>query len=148
MVVAGKESKERLIEVIQMLKNTNNPQVEYFVQVMKKWGKDNGFKFWSYYLINVLVVNNEIYIITHLKKWSNIFVTCFYLNARSNSSTCLSCFLVGDCAWFFEIGETYLYLLFGETMSANLLTYIINVELTGKNGEFMGDAPSPNLGLS
>lgn len=46
MVVAGKESKERLIEVIQMLKNTNNPQVEYFVQVMKKWGKDNGFKFW------------------------------------------------------------------------------------------------------
>jgi len=25
MVVAGKESKERLIEVIQMLKNTNNP---------------------------------------------------------------------------------------------------------------------------
>jgi hypothetical protein len=31
MVVAGKESKERLIEVIQMLKNTNNPQVEYFV---------------------------------------------------------------------------------------------------------------------
>ncbi len=45
MVVAGKESKERLIEVIQMLKNTNNPQVEYFVSVMKKWGKDNGFKF-------------------------------------------------------------------------------------------------------
>ena len=25
MVVAGKEMKERLIEVIQMLKNTNNP---------------------------------------------------------------------------------------------------------------------------
>lgn len=45
MVVAGKESKERLVEVLQMLKNTNNPQVEYFVQVMKKWGKDNGFKF-------------------------------------------------------------------------------------------------------
>ncbi len=45
MVVAGKESKERLVEVIQMLKNTNNPQVEYFIQVMKKWGKDNGFKF-------------------------------------------------------------------------------------------------------
>ena len=34
----------RLPEVIQMLKNTNNPQVEYFVQVMKKWGKDNGLK--------------------------------------------------------------------------------------------------------
>lgn len=45
MVIAGNESRERLIEVINMLKNTNNPQVEYFVQVMKKWGKDNGFKF-------------------------------------------------------------------------------------------------------
>ena len=45
MVVAGQENKERLIEVIQLLKNTNNPQVEYFVQIMKKWGKDNGFKF-------------------------------------------------------------------------------------------------------
>ena len=45
MVVAGAEDKERLIEVINMLKNTSNPQVEYFVQIMKKWGKDNGFKF-------------------------------------------------------------------------------------------------------
>ena len=44
-VVAGQESKERLIEVIQMLKNTQNPQIEYIVQTMKKWGKDNGFKF-------------------------------------------------------------------------------------------------------
>lgn len=47
MVVAGQENKERLIEVIQMLKNTNNPQVEYFVQVIKKWGKENGFKLWN-----------------------------------------------------------------------------------------------------
>ena len=43
--MAGAEDKERLIEVISMLKNTSNPQVEYFVQIMKKWGKDNGFKF-------------------------------------------------------------------------------------------------------
>jgi intraflagellar transport protein 56 len=45
LVVAGKENRERLIEVIQMLKNTSNPQVEYFIQVMKKWGKENGLKF-------------------------------------------------------------------------------------------------------
>jgi len=44
-VVAGNENKERLIEVIQILKNTNNPQVEYFVSIMKKWGKENGFQF-------------------------------------------------------------------------------------------------------
>ena len=44
MVVAGKESKERLQDVIQMLQGVNNPQVEYIVQVMKKWGKENGFK--------------------------------------------------------------------------------------------------------
>jgi uncharacterized protein YihD (DUF1040 family) len=45
MVVAGVEQKERLIEVIDMLKSTNNPQVEYFVQIMKKWANENGFKF-------------------------------------------------------------------------------------------------------
>jgi uncharacterized protein YihD (DUF1040 family) len=44
MVVAGLEQKERLIEVIQMLKSTNNPQVEYFVQIMTKWASENGFK--------------------------------------------------------------------------------------------------------
>jgi intraflagellar transport protein 56 len=31
MVVAGYENKEKLLEVIQMLKSTQNPQVEYFV---------------------------------------------------------------------------------------------------------------------
>jgi len=45
MVIAGSESKERLIEVMQMLKHTSNPQVEYFISIFKKWGKDNGFKF-------------------------------------------------------------------------------------------------------
>ena len=27
-----------------MLKNTNNPQVEYFVQIMKRWGKEKNLK--------------------------------------------------------------------------------------------------------
>ena len=45
MVVAGRESKERLIEVISILKNSNNPQMEYCIKVIKKWSKDNGFKF-------------------------------------------------------------------------------------------------------
>jgi hypothetical protein len=31
MVVAGKEKTDRLVEVIAMLKDTANPQVEYFV---------------------------------------------------------------------------------------------------------------------
>jgi intraflagellar transport protein 56 len=44
MVVAGKESKERLVEVISMLRNTTNPQVDYLIKVIKKWGKDNGYK--------------------------------------------------------------------------------------------------------
>ena len=44
MVVAGQEQRERLTEVLQMLKNTSNPQVEYFVHIIKKWGKENGFK--------------------------------------------------------------------------------------------------------
>ena len=45
MVVAGKEKPERLVEVIDLLKNTSNPQVEYFVRIMKNWGKENGYKF-------------------------------------------------------------------------------------------------------
>ena len=43
MVVAGVETNDRLSEVITCLKSTNNPQVEYIVQTMKKWGKENGF---------------------------------------------------------------------------------------------------------
>jgi intraflagellar transport protein 56 len=42
MVVAGKETREKLIEVIGMLRNTQNPQVEYFINIMKKWGQQNG----------------------------------------------------------------------------------------------------------
>jgi intraflagellar transport protein 56 len=38
MVIAGKESKESLIEVMQMLKNSSNPQVDLFLSIMKKWG--------------------------------------------------------------------------------------------------------------
>ena len=45
LVVAGQETREKLIEVISMLQNTTNPQVEFFINVMKKWGEDNGFNF-------------------------------------------------------------------------------------------------------
>lgn len=43
-VVAGQEPKEILRDVVAMLRNTSNPQVDYIVQVIKKWGKDNNFK--------------------------------------------------------------------------------------------------------
>jgi intraflagellar transport protein 56 len=42
MIIAGKERKETLRDVLAILKNTRNPQVEYFTQVMKKWGRENG----------------------------------------------------------------------------------------------------------
>lgn len=45
LVVAGQETREKLVEVISMLRNTSNPQVEFFINVMKKWGEDNGFEF-------------------------------------------------------------------------------------------------------
>lgn len=45
MVVSGQEEKERLVEALIMLQQTNNPQVEYIISVIKKWGKDNGLKF-------------------------------------------------------------------------------------------------------
>lgn len=40
-VVAGTESKERLVETIEILRNTNSPQVEYIVRVINKWAKEN-----------------------------------------------------------------------------------------------------------
>ncbi|VEL06624.1 unnamed protein product [Protopolystoma xenopodis] len=41
LVIDGQESKERLREIVAMLKSTSNPQTEYFVRVIKKWAKKN-----------------------------------------------------------------------------------------------------------
>ncbi|XP_012283614.1 intraflagellar transport protein 56 [Orussus abietinus] len=40
-IVAEKQPKELLPEVIQLLRNTSNSQVEQIIRVMRKWGKDN-----------------------------------------------------------------------------------------------------------
>lgn len=40
-VIAGKENREALTEVISMLRNTQSPQVEYFVKIIGKWIKEN-----------------------------------------------------------------------------------------------------------
>lgn len=44
MVIANKESKDKLVETVEILRNTNNPQVEYIVRVITKWAKDNNIK--------------------------------------------------------------------------------------------------------
>lgn len=41
MIIAGLEPKETLRDVVQMLRNTSNPQVEYISRTLKKWGKEN-----------------------------------------------------------------------------------------------------------
>ena len=41
MIIAGHEPRDTLRDVINMLRNTSNPQVEYIVRTMKKWAKDN-----------------------------------------------------------------------------------------------------------
>lgn len=40
MILAGHEPRETLREVLMLLRNTANPQVEYIVRTMKKWGKE------------------------------------------------------------------------------------------------------------
>ncbi|XP_031832703.1 tetratricopeptide repeat domain 26 isoform X1 [Nomia melanderi] len=40
-IVAEKQPKELLPDVIQLLKNTSNSQVDQIIRVMRKWGKDN-----------------------------------------------------------------------------------------------------------
>lgn len=41
-MIAGLESKESMREVVKMLRTTSNPQVEYLIRMMKKWGAENG----------------------------------------------------------------------------------------------------------
>ncbi|ESO84728.1 hypothetical protein LOTGIDRAFT_221830 [Lottia gigantea] len=41
LIIAGHEQRELLRDVINMLRNTSNPQVEYIIRTMKKWAKDN-----------------------------------------------------------------------------------------------------------
>uniref|UniRef100_A0A8C5HQY2 Intraflagellar transport protein 56 n=1 Tax=Gouania willdenowi TaxID=441366 RepID=A0A8C5HQY2_GOUWI len=41
LILANKEPKERLKDVLVILRNSGNPQVEYIIRVMRKWAKDN-----------------------------------------------------------------------------------------------------------
>ena len=42
MIIAGREERQTLADVVQMLKNTSsNPQVDHITKVIKKWAKDN-----------------------------------------------------------------------------------------------------------
>ncbi|KAF7213185.1 intraflagellar transport protein 56 [Nothobranchius furzeri] len=41
LILANKEPKEMLKEVLALLRNSGNPQGEYFIRVMRKWAKDN-----------------------------------------------------------------------------------------------------------
>lgn len=43
-VIAGKSAKEDLQEILNMIRSTSNPQVEYIVRIIKKWCKDNNVK--------------------------------------------------------------------------------------------------------
>ncbi len=45
MVIAGKEMKERLFEIVEMLNNSENtPQVEFMIRVIKQWARDNDIR--------------------------------------------------------------------------------------------------------
>lgn len=44
MVVAGNETRDHLVEAMAMLRESNNPQVEFILKVIRKWGKENGIK--------------------------------------------------------------------------------------------------------
>uniref|UniRef100_A0A1B6CQU3 Tetratricopeptide repeat protein 26 n=2 Tax=Clastoptera arizonana TaxID=38151 RepID=A0A1B6CQU3_9HEMI len=41
LIIAGKQPKELLSDVIQLLRNTANSQVEAIIRTMKRWAKDN-----------------------------------------------------------------------------------------------------------
>ncbi|XP_015255673.1 PREDICTED: intraflagellar transport protein 56-like [Cyprinodon variegatus] len=41
LIVANKEPREKLKEVLALLRNSGNPQAEYIIRVLRKWAKDN-----------------------------------------------------------------------------------------------------------
>ncbi|XP_061585122.1 intraflagellar transport protein 56 [Cololabis saira] len=41
LILANKESRETLKEVLELLRNSGNPQVEYIIRALRKWAKDN-----------------------------------------------------------------------------------------------------------
>uniref|UniRef100_A0A668A6U0 Intraflagellar transport protein 56 n=1 Tax=Myripristis murdjan TaxID=586833 RepID=A0A668A6U0_9TELE len=41
LILAGRESKETLREVVPLLRNSGNPQVEYIIRALRKWAKAN-----------------------------------------------------------------------------------------------------------
>ncbi|KAL0485261.1 intraflagellar transport protein 56 [Acrasis kona] len=41
LIIAGKEDPSILVDIVNMLKNTNNQEVEYILRVIKKWAKEN-----------------------------------------------------------------------------------------------------------
>uniref|UniRef100_A0A3P8ZWS5 Intraflagellar transport protein 56 n=1 Tax=Esox lucius TaxID=8010 RepID=A0A3P8ZWS5_ESOLU len=41
LILAGREPRETLNEVLPLLRNTGNPQVEYIIRILKKWAKEN-----------------------------------------------------------------------------------------------------------
>ena len=46
-MIAGRESRDSLRDVLSMLRNTSNPQVEYIIRIMRKWqssNKEGGFE--------------------------------------------------------------------------------------------------------
>jgi len=43
-VVAGKANHDDLRDILQMVKPSSNPQVEYMVRIIRKWAKENGVK--------------------------------------------------------------------------------------------------------
>ncbi|KAK7929895.1 hypothetical protein WMY93_006290 [Mugilogobius chulae] len=41
LILANKESKETLKEIVPLLRNSGNPQVEYIIRALRKWAKEN-----------------------------------------------------------------------------------------------------------
>ena len=41
MVIAGHEPRESLKEIVQILRNTSQPQAELIVMAIRKWARDN-----------------------------------------------------------------------------------------------------------
>uniref|UniRef100_A0A4W5RPG6 Intraflagellar transport protein 56 n=1 Tax=Hucho hucho TaxID=62062 RepID=A0A4W5RPG6_9TELE len=58
-ILAGREPKETLKEVLPLLRSTQNPQVEYIIRALRQWAKDNRVPL-TYQCHNVLNSHNTL----------------------------------------------------------------------------------------
>ncbi len=78
-IIAGREDRQSLADIVAILKNTANPQVEQIVKVIKKWAKDNRVPVWIASIFNRSGISAVSYCDTRWKMLDEMKVITNYI---------------------------------------------------------------------